>query len=490
MQTLVTSEQIREHEAKLINKSKEGFSLKLMERAGNALGEELLNFKEPYLFICGKGNNGGDGFVAAKYLSNKKVNVITLTDIDEMSCDAKENFKAIKDYIKLEDSTKSQVLELINKSNTIIDCILGTGVKGNFSELLSWLISEINNSKKDVVACDIPTGVNPNSGNISIPAIKANTTVTFGFSKLGINIYPAKELCGKIKIIDIGLPEIETNYSLLDKDFAISALPKRKINSNKGSFGKTLVVAGSKEFPGAALLTSKAASSIGSGLTALSTDDDVFNQITKDSPEITHLSFSLESILEESKKSSCCIVGPGLTCNEQIKSLVKSLIENLDIPIILDADGINAISENKEIILKAKNEIILTPHPKEFSRFIKKDLQEVLNNKVELTVSTSKDLNCTTILKGAGTIIVTNKGMVNVSPFANSALAKGGTGDVLAGFIGGLISQGVSPHDAACLAVYIHGKTGDIIAKEKTEYSLLPQDLITYLPMTLKSLCK
>lgn len=278
--------------------------------------------------------------------------------------------------------------------------------------------------------------------------------------------------------------EQNKNTILLDDNFVKNHLPKRSNDSNKGSFGKTLLVCGSKNFPGAALLASKAASSIGSGLTSLATTKEVFSDITLGIPEVIHVDFNFQSILKESEKASVIVIGPGL--GSEVKELVEKLITEIKIPIVLDADGINAFQNKKDILKKVKSNLVITPHAKEFSRLLNTTIENILENKVKLCNETSKGLNCTVVLKGAGTIISTKEGKTFISPFSNSALAKGGTGDVLSGFIGGLIAQGLSPDIASCLAVYIHGKLGEIIAMEKTEYSLLPQDLINYLPKAIK----
>ena len=256
---------------------------------------------------------------------------------------------------------------------------------------------------------------------------------------------------------------------------------------SKGTFGRTLLVCGSKKYPGAALLASKAASTIGSGLTSLASKSEVFNRITPVIPEVTQMDFNISTILEESLNSSVLVIGPGLTRDEEIKNLVETLIVKASVPIVLDADGINVLAGSKEIIKKAKKEIVLTPHPKEFARLLQIDVDEVLSNKIEFAKSTAKDLSYTIVIKGPATIIAAKDGKVYISPFANAALAKGGTGDVLAGFIGGLIAQGLTPSIAACVGVYIHGKTAELVAKEKTVFSLLPQDLIMYLPSEIKA---
>ena len=272
----------------------------------------------------------------------------------------------------------------------------------------------------------------------------------------------------------------------LDDLFVKENFPKRDNKSHKGSFGRTLLVAGSKQYPGAALLASKGASTIGSGLTSLSSRREVFEQITTAIPEVTHVDFDLDTILEECKKSTVLVIGPGLTTTNDSNHIVCELVLQADIPIILDADGINVLVGKKEIIKKAKKEILLTPHPKELSRLLEIEVDEIVNNKIKVAKNAASELGCTVMIKGSETVITAKDGKTFISPFSNSALAKGGTGDVLTGFIGGLVAQGLDLTKAACIAVYIHGKTAELATKDKTVFSVLPQDLIMYLPEAIK----
>lgn len=492
MQKLVTSEEIKKHESAFIQTMNSKGSLTLMEKAGFALAEAAKWYKEPYLIVCGKGNNGGDGIVAARFLheAGKKVFIALTSNEDLLSHDAKINFEKIKNkikYLKLEKEDNKDFIEILASSNTVIDSLLGTGSHSKLSGLYEWIIKSINESNKTVISCDIPSGVNPDSGHVTTGAIRANETVTFAYPKLGLMVYPGKKYAGTIKTVDIGLPELKTNSFLLDDEFVKNNFPKRPADSNKGNYGKTLLVSGSKKYPGAALLSSKAASSIGSGLTMLASTKEVLSKITAVTPEVTHVEFTLSKILEESLNATVIVIGPGLTTEPEIKELVQSLITKVNIPIVLDADGINAVVGRKDIVKKIKKEAVLTPHPKEFARLLGITVEEVLENKIELAKSTAKDLKCTIVLKGPGTVIASKDGKIYISPFANSALAKGGTGDVLSGFIGGLMAQGLEPSLAACVGVYIHGRTGELVAADKTVFSLLPQDLITYLPDAIQS---
>jgi len=492
MQILVTPDEIRSLESTWIKSHDSNLSLVLMDRAGSALANVAKDFSDPYLILCGKGNNAGDGMVAARLLheEGKKVILLLTSNDTVLSSDTKINYDLIKDkvsIIRIQTGQEKDFLSTLNNSNTIIDCLLGTGSVKKLSPLYEEIINRVNSVNKSTIACDVPTGVNSANGSVETVAFKANITVTFGYAKIGLVVYPAKKYVGKIKTINIGLPEAETNYFLLDDSFLKSNFPKRNIDANKGNFGRTLLVCGSAKYPGAALLASKAAASIGSGITSLSSPKEAFDQITSDIPEITHVEFNVSRILEESLKSSALVIGPGLTSEEHIKHMIELLITKSNIPIILDADGINVLSGNKEILVKAKNEVIITPHPKELARLLDIRVEEVLKDKIELVTSIAKELKVIVVLKGPATLTASPDGKLFVSPFANSALAKGGTGDVLAGFIGGLVAQGLQPHLAACTGVYIHGKSAECVTKDKTVFSLLPQDLITYLPQAIKS---
>ena len=492
MQKLVTSEQIRKLESEWIKKINPQWSLTLMEKAGSSLAEAAKEYKEPFLIICGKGNNGGDGIVAARYLhaSGKKVFLFLTADESALSNDSKGNLELIKNkvqHLKIEKENDNNFSKILAESNTVIDCLLGTGGNGKLPSLFEWIIKSINFTRKPVIACDIPTGVNPDNGNIGDIVLKARVTVTFGYQKIGLLVQPGRKYSGKIRTVDIGLPDIETNLFLLDDNFLVENFPIRDNAGNKGNFGRTLLLCGSKKYPGAALLSSKAASSIGSGLTMLASKPEVFNKIAAIIPEVINVDFNIKTILEESLKSSVLVIGPGLTTDDDIKEVVETLISQVSIPLVLDADGINIFAGRKELLTKVKKEVILTPHPKEFSRLLGISVDEVLNNKIELVKANAKELNCTIVLKGPATIIGTKEGNIYVSPFSNSALAKGGTGDVLAGFIGGLIAQGLKPSSAACVGVYIHGKTAEMVTNDKTVFSLLPQDLISYLPKAIKT---
>lgn len=490
MISLLTKSQIRSHEFEYIKQTNS--LLVLMEKAGGGLADILMHYKEPFLFICGKGNNGGDGFVAARYLieRNKKVFVVMLSNPEELSNDAKNNFFKIQNNITpyiLKNVCDRYFLSLLRDSNTVVDCILGTGVSNSLGSFLNELISVINDAKKDVVACDIPTGILSDSGVVNDPCIYATETVTFGSYKIGMMLYPAKNFVGKITLVDIGLPKYNSNNFLLDVDFVKSQFPVRLNVSHKGSFGKTTIISGSVKFPGAAILTAKAASIIGSGLTVLCTSQDVFNMVTPAIPEAIHCELNLDAILKELNTSTSCIIGPGLTTNKSIIEIVMPLIEKINIPLVLDADGINMFEGYKDLLKNLKSKLILTPHPKEMARLLNLSVQEVLENKLSITQELAKELNAIVLLKGPASII--SDGSMNyVSPFANSALAKGGTGDVLSGFIGGLISQGTKPDLATCIGVFMHGIIGEYISKEKTEYALLPEDLINYLPKVIKEI--
>lgn len=488
---LVTTEEIRKLEKEYIQELGSNGSLALMDKAGTGLAKVAKEYNDPFLIICGKGNNAGDGLVAARclYEAGKRVAIFLTSQEKDLSHEAGINFELIKNkipYLILENERDKRFYDALRNSNTIIECLLGTGTNKKLTPFFEWIIKTINSSKKAVIACDIPTGVDPDTGCVPQSAVMAEATITFGYPKLGLTVYPAKKYVGILRTVDIGLPDIRSNTYLLNDDFVKENLPKRLEDSSKGTYGKTLLVCGSKKYPGAALLASKAASTIGSGLTCLATVKDVFDQITSGIPEVIHSELNISSVLDESKKSSVIVVGPGLTSSGEAKVLVEDIIQKVNCPIVLDADGINVLAGKKVVIKSAKNDVVITPHLKEFARLLNLTIKEVQDNKIKLAKQTSRELACTVVLKGPATIIAFKNGELFISPFANAALAKGGTGDVLSGFIGGLIAQGLEPEIAACVGVYLHGKTAELVSKNKTVFSLLPQDLISYLPETIK----
>ncbi len=477
----------------------------LMRNAGIKLAKILLSLKKKhYTFLCGNGNNGGDGFVAA-YILQKNGKDVTLvmpcsipkTDISKYAFDNLIKNCLGKNSIKI-------VTSLPPKSEVIVDCLFGTGFHGEFrDEKIINILKNANKSNSIKVTCDIPSGANALSGTACENAFKADITVTFSEYKTGQFFEPLKTLCGKILKVDIGITEeITENLSekalILSKKSVSALIPKRKTNAHKGTFGALLNISGSDNFIGAAALSTLAALRCGAGLVTLASTKNVISSVSSSIYESTflHLKGSkkadTEIISNNLEKKSAVLLGCGRGNDEITFELCSKLLENASCPIILDADGINCLSGRIDILRKTKSEVILTPHLGEFSKICEQSIESIVENKFEISKEFCQKYGVNLVLKGAGTLITTKKGQQFISPVGNNGLSRGGSGDVLAGMIASFVAQffaqGLEIEKAVCLAVFLHGFTADELALKISKQCMLPSDLINELPLLLKKI--
>lgn len=471
----------------------------LMENAGYELFKSIyektgLNLRTKILFICGKGNNGGDGFVAARHAVIKKlnINILSIAKPENMSKDTLLNHNVLRnftDILYLDDLNLKYTEELINNHDIIIDAIFGTGLSNTIKEPYSQIIEFINRSNNYVVSADIPSGICSNSGKILGNAVKSNKTVTFAAHKLGMFMYPAVEYCGNIVVGEISIPHNVLNHekhniNLITEDFIKNNIPKRIENSHKNSYGKCLVIAGSRLMPGAAFLSAKPVMKTGCGYCTLVTSQDRLSNSFGFMPECVFFDAELERqnidrIVEEIKKNTSIVIGPGITDSENTVEFISSFIKKINdiiIPVIFDADALNCISKLENVRLPEMS--VLTPHPKELSRLLKVELSEINDNRVKYARALSEKYNCITVLKGANTIISDKTGNIYINPTGNSALATAGTGDVLSGILGGFTAQNKDILNMVIVSVYLHGKAGEIASKKSNEYSVTAMDVI------------
>lgn len=482
----------------------------LMENASQGVArvclEELSGISCPkVLVVAGKGNNGGDGYAAARLLKNKGVDceIVVLGDINEIKGDAKINLDVARRInIPVTDDI-SDIEEKIKEADLVIDAIFGTGFSGQAREPHATIIETINKLAKKTVSVDIPSGVNADNGHTDGSCIMADVTVTFALPKLGNILYPGAENTGRLEVVDISIPQpvvesldIKTNY-LTDEE-AKAMLPKRPLRSNKGTFGKLLIAAGSEKMPGAAFLAGKSAYRAGVGLVYTGIvyhRRKVFQMLL---PEAICLSLddydgcvyreSYEGVEDVMGNMTAIAVGPGLGNGKYVKDFVEILLSQANVPVIVDADGLNAISKTPEILRKTKKTAIITPHPGEMSRLTGLSVKEILADPIETARSFSLKYNTVTVLKDARTVIASPDGRVYINLTGNNAMAKGGSGDVLTGIIGAFAAEGMEPFDAAVLGVYVHGKAGDMAAKELGHYGVLARDLVDYTAKVLKDM--
>ncbi len=487
----------------------------LMENAGRGAAEVISNtfpdlHKKKIAIIAGKGNNGGDGFVIARYLLNQgtSVRVYLLTDPKGLRGDAEINFNIFqrmkgevvsvpssKDYVKVKKD--------LEKFDILVEGIFGTGLDAEVRGYYREVIDHLNTLQRPIVAIDIPSGLDANTGKPLGTAIRASLTVTFGLPKVGHLIPPGLDYVGEVKVIDIGIPkklveeENIPTYLLEKKEIKRWLSVSRNPNTHKGDYGHLLVIAGSVGKTGAAAMACQAALRMGAGLVTLAIPKSLngimemklTEVMTEPLPETPKQTLSLRAFstlvrLCENKKA--VIIGPGLGTFKETQSLVLKLIKALDLPIILDADGLTALATQPKILPIANRSLILTPHPGEMARLIRSQVKEVLEDRIGLSRNFSQSQRVHLVLKGHPTLISTPKGEVFINPTGNPGMASGGTGDVLTGMIGGLVCQGFDILPSVQIAVYLHGMAGDEGAQEKGEKSLIATDIIEKIPTVLK----
>lgn len=447
-----------------------------------------------FIIICGKGNNGGDGLGIARELLalNYKVDVYVVNDFKNNSDDFNAQLKTIKNYIEV-NSIKD--LE-IKGDEVLIDAILGSGLTRNTSGLIKDIISYLNKLDCFVVSIDVPSGFYAfdNTENEEVGIVKANITLTFQQLKFSFLFANATPYIGDVYVLDIGLlPEF---LNLVNSNFYfITALAIKKLwkplpkFSHKGSTGKVLMIAGSENMLGAAVLASKATLNAGAGLVVLHSIKQIKHSITIAVPEVitSLVNANVVSELPELVNYKSIAVGPGLTVTEETSQMLKKLIQYSPIPLVIDADALNILSENKTWLDFLPKRSVLTPHPKEFERLIGEPLEMhegVINQLKKFSIK----YGVTVVLKGAFTKICLPSGEVYVNTSGNPGMASAGMGDVLTGIITGLIAQGYAPEIAAILAVYWHGFSADNLLKLTAMESITASKVIDHLGHSLKIL--
>ena len=490
----------------------EGFgipSLILMENAGRGVAETIEEYFEPeglsVLCVSGKGNNGGDGFVVARHLANSgaEVEVLLLGKIDELKGDALINAQIAKSMgLAIEEVTNEEAFEGMQGFDVMVDAILGTGVKGKPLGLAARAIQLINESKAFVVSVDLPSGIEAD-GMLAEPelAVQADLTVTMAYLKPCHLLYPTRLYCGDVWVADIGIPntviDSEGELRLMTSEDAAALLPERSPSGNKATFGKVLIVAGSRGMSGAARLAAMAAARAGAGLVYLGfpeTMADVFDSSLLETVKRPladtgdgHLAEgAADEILKMADEVKLLAIGPGLGTHPETVELVKRLFAEWRKPMIVDADGINAIATEPKLLEGKKPPLILTPHPGELARLIGGEAKKIDRKRLDVAEEYAKKWSAVLVLKGAPTIIgCPSETWIN--PTGNSGLASGGTGDVLTGIIAGLVAQGLALAPAARLGVWLHGAAADIAIEEIGEHSLVAGDLLDYLPDAMLS---
>ncbi|MEZ0536251.1 NAD(P)H-hydrate dehydratase [Caldicellulosiruptoraceae bacterium PP1] len=478
----------------------------LMENAGFSVFEEIIkdypNLRQKKVAVfCGPGNNGGDGFVCARYLINKVKELVVFLLGENKSKTSSIFLNVLKNIgtniIILED-----VNDLINihfeHFDIIIDAIFGVGLSRTIEGIYKDVIDKINNSYSYVYSIDIPSGICADTGNILGCAVKADKTITFTMPKLGSILYPGAFFSGTLIVKDIGIPEdIIDSYDniLIDEHNLHVSKLYRYHDTNKADYGRLAIIAGSKFYQGAANLCSNAAYRSGCGLVYLFSPKEGLDLKPNKLDEIITIPcesndgiLNFEHFMKYSdllSKINVIAFGPGLTISKEIVEILRYIFNNLEIPIVIDADGINVLSELNTELLKYKAPKILTPHILEAARLLKVDKEEIKNNPLYYAEFISKRFNCICVLKSSRTIVTDgNKKFININ--GNPGLSKGGSGDVLCGIISSFIAQGFEPLEAAKLGTYILGLTASLLSEKKSLQAMTPSDIIENIDMSIK----
>ncbi len=459
--------------------------------------------------VCGKGNNGGDGMVIARHLYNRgaRVCIVLLGEKSALKGDAKVNLEiALLMGLELTEVTSegelSVVKEKIISSHIVVDAIFGTGMHSAPRKFYQTIINKINEADKSVVSVDIPTGLDAGTGNVLGSCIEANLTVTFGLPKIGLIYGTNRQYAGQLEIVDIGIPKtlidnIPIRVNLIEKKYIASLFKKRQLDTHKGDYGHVLVIAGSMGKTGAAVLAATAVLKVGAGLATLAVPKGIHHIIEMKTtevmsvplPETKEHTLAREAekyILRLAENMDVVAIGPGLGTHPETRQLINDIVTHLQIPIVADADAINAMPLASLKYTRAP--LIITPHPGEMSRLLGIPTKEIQENRLEAAQKTAQACETYVVLKGDRTLIADPQENVYINPTGNPGMATAGIGDVLTGMIAGFIAQGLSPQQACNAGVYIHGLAGDLAVLEKGEMAMMAGDLLEFIPTALKQL--
>ncbi len=479
-------------------------SIDLMERAAMACAKrimKLVNIEDELLIFCGKGNNGGDGFAIARLLLERgfNCNAFVINYTDKFSTDAEMNFNKLKGTFgtKISEINSLQDLKekITHRNYIVIDTLLGIGVNKPIEGLLKETVNFINANFNRIISIDIPSGLFPDEsskGNETI--IHSSLTLTFQFPKLAFLFPENKNYVPEFEVVDIGLSveainaQFTTFYYLTKQDVCSFIKPRNKF-SHKGDFGHALLLAGSKGKSGAALISAKACLRSGAGLLTLHSNRSTTNALLQHLPEAMSVEDANEEFIsgiDKPENYDAIGFGPGVGLQEETQTVLKKLLQYYTGKLIIDADGLNILSENKTWMEFLPTETILTPHPKEFERLAGKQDNDL--ERIKILKHLSLKHNSIFLLKGAHSAVAFPDGSVFFNSSGNAGLAKGGSGDALTGIILGLLARGYSAPKATLMGLFVHGYAADLCVKKKSKESILISDIIEQLPKAFKKL--
>lgn len=461
----------------------------LMDRAGRAVARAVLDvagrrYGLRVAVVCGKGNNGGDGFVAARVLAREgaSVGVLAVGEIESVAGPAKHHLEA---WLGRGGSVDPFEVDALDDVDVAVDAVFGTGFHGPAEGEAAQALEALSRLDVPVVSVDIPSGVDGSTGRCDGPCVSATVTVALGAEKIGTAIGDGATHAGSVVVADIGIPVDDAAAAMVESADVASAIPARPADSHKRSSGTVLVYAGSDAMPGAATLTTRGALRGGSGYVNLVTTQRVASSVAEVAPEVvvrlvtgaTLGPDALEASKDFRERADAVAIGPGVGTAEGQRALVQRLLGEADVPLVVDADALNVIAEDTSVLQGASTAVTLTPHPAELARLLATSTADVQSDRLGAAVEAARRFGCVVLLKGHRSLIAAPDGRVVVNPTGGPELATAGTGDVLTGVCAGYLASGMEPFTATWAAAFVHGASGMVAAVNRGTQGVVAWDV-------------
>lgn len=509
---LVTAKQMQELDRLAADRYKIS-TAQLMERAGEQLLAVLTEECAPldgkrFVIVAGKGNNGGDGLVLARLLHQQHAHVETYLAAERSALrgpvrDQLTRLEGLGGRVRdRAQYTTAQFQAALDRADLIIDALLGTGLTSPVEGFYAELIEAINGAASPVIAVDLPSGINADTGGVMGIAVAADTTVTFALPKLGLLLFPGAAHAGRVILADIGIPDDAVAQLTITTEAITAATVRRAIaprdpRQHKGDFGHLLIIAGSLGKTGAAALCALGALRSGAGLVTIASPRSVNPIIAglvmeamtapvAETLDQTMASDAIAVLLTLVRGKKAVALGPGLSLHPETQALIRTLVPKLSCPVVIDADALTAIAGHEAAVANNSAPVILTPHPGEMGRLLGCSTEQVEQDRPAAAREAARRYHAWVILKGAHTLLADPSGRLWINPTGNPGMATGGTGDVLTGVVGGLLAQSCPLPEAAAAAIYLHGLAGDLAAKELGEAGMIAGDLAARLPAAIR----
>lgn len=463
----------------------------LMERAGRAVARAAVSlaggaYGRRAVVVCGKGNNGGDGLVAARYLSRwgMGATAILVEDPGARGGPAEANLARLERTggARVRRYARELLAREIQRGDVVVDALFGIGFRGVAEGAHAESIGLMNDGGAPIVAVDIPSGVEGDTGMVRGPAVRADATITFGAPKVGVALYPGALHAGVVEVADIGFPSdlVRGDLVMVEADDAAAMLPPADVQAHKRGRGVVLVVAGSRRMTGAPRLVAEGAYRAGAGLVAVATPEGVVPVVQAGLVEATFVPLpegpagsiaegAWDHVLPAIRAADVVAVGPGLSTDDETPLFVRRLVEESPVPVVADADALNAFAGSAGELARRTTDLVVTPHAAEFGRLFGMPADEVAEDRVGFVRKAAEETRAVVLLKGPRTLVALPGGEVRINPTGSPALATGGTGDVLTGAIAALVARGLPPADASSVAAYLHGLAGELAEASRGE---------------------